>query len=143
MYNRSSVKFLGHQISFNAVEPTSLHVDSIKNFPIPKTVKQLRRFLGMVNFHHGLIHNCSKITSPLSKLINSKIFAWSTECQDSFDKLKCVLASKPIVHPPNPQKSFTLTTDASGYAIGGVLTQEPHQVIGYFSRNLTKPETRF
>ena len=141
------VKYLGHIISKHGVQVNPSKTDAISSFPVPKTQKQVKSFLGMCGFYRKFVESYSKIAAPLNMLLKKeyekKIF-WSAECQDSFDKLKQALLSAPILAYPDMNKPFMLTCDASKTAIGFVLGQMDSQgrehVIAYGGRSLSKAE---
>ena len=79
------------------------------------------------------------LTNALKKTL---VFTWTKECEESFNKLKDALAQEPVLKLPDFTKLFTVTTDASGQAVGGVLTQEGHPV-AYESRKLRIHELNY
>lgn len=89
---------MSHIIENNTVRPLKDYLTAVKNFPIPETRKNVCQFLGKVNFHHKFIPNSAIILDPLHNLLREDVkFIWSTECQESFDKIKQLLCSKPIL----------------------------------------------
>ena len=121
---------------------------AIQNYKCPETIRELRRYLGMVHFYHSMIPNCSKITSPLSSLLKtkSKKLLWTDEANKAFVKIKEMMTSDLVVQSPDYSKPFVLTTDASGHAIGAVLHQHMNSHIyniGYFWRTLYKYEQKY
>ena len=91
-FRKKEVKFLGHSISHNRISPLNDKIEAIKMLPPPTNVRELRRILGMVNFHHKLIPNCAKIIFPMTKLLrksNNAKFVWTPEADASvLPKLK-------------------------------------------------------
>ena len=97
-------------------------------WPKPKNISELRSFLGLTGYYHKFVQNYSGIASPLTELLKKdKPYTWSTFCQEAFQELKKRLTSAPILCNPDPKLKFTLTTDASGYAMGTVLSQDDGQ----------------
>lgn len=93
-----SVKYLGHIIQNNSVKPLKDNLISIKNFPIPKTQKNVRQFLGKINFYHKYVPNIAIKLDPLHNLLRKgQPFIWTKECQKSFDELKNILLTQPIL----------------------------------------------
>lgn len=92
----------------------------------PTTVKQLKTFCGMVSYYRQFILNCSRIASPLYKLLKKDAtFEWTEAQENIFQHLKSKLISRPILQYPDFSKEFILTTDASNLGLGAVLSQGP------------------
>ena len=141
------VSYLGHIISEDGVKPDPKKLDAVWKFPIPKTDKNVKQFLGLAGYYRRFIQGFSKIAKPLTELLKNNVkFHWSKEQQKSFDTLRMLLCCEPLLQYPDFSKTFVLTTDASGYAIGGILSQGPigrDLPIAYTSRLLTKPEINY
>ena len=122
---RKEVDYLGYHISEKGIAPQEKNIETIKNYPEPKTLKQARSFLGMVNFYRRLIPKCSIIQHPLCRLIGKKSLQWTMECQWAFEELKEKLISPPILAFPDYTSSepLKLVVDASDDGIGGCLMQ--------------------
>lgn len=124
MFARPEVINPGHKISKKGVQADCSKVESVKCFPVPKNQKQVRSFLGLTNFYRKFIEGYSHIATPLNNLLKDEVpFKWSVKCQQAFDQLKNVLCSSSVLAYPNMSKSFILTTDSSGTAIGYILGQ--------------------
>ncbi|CAB0040138.1 unnamed protein product [Trichogramma brassicae] len=116
--------FLGHIVSEKGVEPDPRKVEATSNWPRPTNVKQIRQYLGTTGYYRRFIKDYARIASPLSNLTKkNKPFEWTEECETSFLTLKQHLCKAPILQFPDMNQKFTLTTDASDYAIGAVLSQ--------------------
>lgn len=141
---RSEVTYLGHKISDKGISPDESKYEVIKNFPVPTNADEVRRFVAFCNYYRKFIENFAKIAIPLNKLLRkNEKFNWSQECQDSFETLKQSLLTPTILQYPDFTKEFTLTTDASDYACGAVLSQNYNGVelpIAFTSRSFTKGE---
>lgn len=108
------MSFLGHVVSENATSTDPSKLESIKNWPVPKTVKDIRSFLGSCSYYRKFVPKFADIARTLHKLTESKAeFLWNSDCQQAFDKLKRALASSPILSYPNNEGVFILDTDAS------------------------------
>lgn len=144
---RKEVAYLGHLITQDGVKPNPSKVDCILNFPVPKKSKDIQSFLGLAGYYRRFIPNFAKISKPLTKLLKKDTpFLFDSECNSSFDELKKALVSNPILIYPNFQEPFLLTTDASAFAIGAVLSQGPvgkDLPIAYASRTLCNAETKY
>lgn len=119
----------------------------MKNWPTPKTVQELRSFLGLVSYYRRFISNCSRIARPLHKLVEKDVeFNFDQDCEEAFSLLKNKLITSPILVYPSRNEKFVLDTDASDFAIGAVLSQVQdgvERVIGYASRTLGKHERKY
>ena len=121
---KSSLDYLGFKIGNGELHPLKPKIQVITDFPIPKTRKELRRFLGMIGFYRKFCRNFSDVVSPLTNLTSPKKgFVWTKECQAAFEQAKLMLATEPVLSIPNFQKPFKLMTDASNLGIGSVLFQ--------------------
>lgn len=142
-----SVKYLGHIIHNNTVRPVRDNLVSIKDFPIPKTQKNVRQFLGKINFYHEYIPKSSVILEPLHNLLRkSQKFVWSVECQNSFERIKNLLCSQPILEIFDQNLPINIHTDASLEGIGAVLKQtQPNgkdKPVAYFSKKLNQVQKK-
>ena len=99
-----------------------INVNKIKKFPIPINVKQVQSFVDMVNYFRPLIYNLSDILRPIINLTkkNTK-FVWTQDYQEAFDSIQNILVESPTVKNIVPNKDLCLVTDASLYAICGIL----------------------
>ena len=119
-------------------------VSKIKN---PRTIKELRAILGLVGFYRRFIQDFRKIAEPLYKLLNKKErFTWSKECESAVEQLKQALQKAPILGYPNDTDPYTLTTDASLFGIGAIIShrqQWGERVIAYASKTLSKSHRNY
>ena len=122
-FAQDEVPYLGFIVSARGVQPNPEKIKAVLNYPVPDNFKALRQFLGMSNYYRRFIQGYSQIVEPLHKLTrkSSKQFQWTSECQNSFDKLKLLLTTPPILAYPSFEKQFIVSTDASGVAIGATL----------------------
>ncbi|CAB0031393.1 unnamed protein product, partial [Trichogramma brassicae] len=144
---RKEVGFLGHIVSERGVEMDPKKISVMTEFPQPKTVRNVRQFLGMAGYYRRFIQDFSKIAKPLHDLTKKGVkFEWKDAHEDSFQTLKTRLTTAPILIFPDFDKPFTLTTDASDLAIAAVLSQEKDgfdHPVGYLSRVLNKAEVNY
>ena len=123
-------------------------MDLISNLPSPKTVKEVRSFLGRACFYRRFIKDFSKVSRPLCNLLTKDVpFIFDDSCLVAFEKLKQLLTSSPIIQPPNWSLPFELMCDdASDYAVEAVLGQRvdriPH-VICYASMTLNDAQLNY
>ncbi len=116
--------FLGHEISRNGIRPPSDRVEILKNYPIPSNRKELQRALGLFNWFRKYIPNYSAIASPLYYLLKKNVlYQWTTECDESFQKLKDTIVQSEALAFPNFNIEFRLAVDTSSKGIGYMLYQ--------------------
>ncbi|XP_076271644.1 uncharacterized protein LOC143203410, partial [Rhynchophorus ferrugineus] len=144
---KKSVEFLGHVITPEGIKPNPKKVSAIKNFEIPKTPKEIKSFLGLIGYYRKFIKNFAKITKPLRQCLkkNSKV-NHDRAFIEAFETCKNILMNDPILQHPDFQKPFILTTDASNFAIGAVLSQGTignDLPIAYASRTLSTTECNY
>ena len=139
-FAQKSVEFLGYSVAHNKLQPLITKCAAISKFPVPTTVKQAQRFLGMVNYYRRFLRNCSDIEKPIQNFI-SKGEKWSVEQDKAFESLKNSLMKNPVLVPFKQDGSYRLTTDASKIGVGAVLEEVDSfgkllGVVGYFSKSL-------
>lgn len=144
---KRSVQYLGHVVSADGVTTDPEKIEAVKKWKCPETVTEVRSFLGLASYYRRFIQGFSDIARPLHRLTEkSREFEWTNDCDKAFAELKERLISAPILSYPLPECDFILDTDASGYALGAVLSQIQdgrEKVIAYASRSLTKPEKNY
>ena len=119
------LSFLGHIVSPEGITVDPSRTEAIKNFPPPRDVKGIARFIGMVNFFHKFIPHFAERAAPLNMLRKKgEKFAWGTEQQSAFEDLKLAIINPPILRTADFSRKFTLQTDASSVAVAAVLLQE-------------------
>uniref|UniRef100_A0A2N9H911 Integrase catalytic domain-containing protein n=1 Tax=Fagus sylvatica TaxID=28930 RepID=A0A2N9H911_FAGSY len=138
---------LGHVVSSKGIEVDKAKVDLILHLPTPKTVRDVRSFLGHAGFYRRFIKDFSAISRPLCNLLlKESTFEWTESCEVAFKKLVQLLTSAPIMQAPDWSLPFEIMCDASDYAVGAVLGQrkdkKPH-VIYYASRTLNSAQMNY
>ncbi|CAN6706472.1 unnamed protein product [Malus baccata var. baccata] len=138
---------LGHIISENGIEVDKSKIDLVRHLPSPTSVREVRSFLGHAGFYRRFIKDFSKIAQPLCRLLQKEVaFEFTKECTASFNQLKELLTTAPIIVPPDWSLPFELMCDASDYTLGAVLGQrkdkKPH-VIYYASRTLNDAQLNY
>nr|GFC62823.1 reverse transcriptase domain-containing protein [Tanacetum cinerariifolium] len=138
---------LGHKISKKGIEVDKAKIEVISKLPHPTTVKGIRSFLGHVGFYRRFIKDFSKISRPMTHLLEKNSpFIFSNECIQAFRTLKDKLTEAPILIAPNWDQPFELMCDASDYAVGVFLGQriEKHfQPIHYASKTMNQVEANY
>lgn len=151
---KKTIEFLGHIITYNKITVDPEKVATIRDYAEPKTLKQLRSFLGLSGYYRRFIKDYARITKPLtiylrgdnggiSKNQSAKIpITLDDTALDAFKKIKMLLQEKVELYQPDFNKPFELTTDASNYAIGAVLSQERNPIT-FISRTLSSTEQNY
>lgn len=166
---QTSVRYLGHIVSENGVETDPEKTNALKTWPIPKTLKELKSFLGFAGYYRRFIKDYSALVKPLNELTRGypplrksckdkensihyfdpkKPFSdrWTSECQLAFESLIEKLTSAPVLGFADPRKPYILHTDASTTGLGAALYQQQDEqlrVIAYASRGLSSSEARY
>ncbi|KAL6419715.1 hypothetical protein ACFW04_013679 [Cataglyphis niger] len=144
---RKEVGYLGHIISDQGVKPDPAKIQAVKEFPTPRNAKNIKQFLGLAGYYRRFIPNFSKTARPLTNLLKKEEpFVWKKEQESAFVQLREALCTEPILQYPDFTKPFVVTTDASGHAIGGILSQGPigkDLPISYTSRLLNAAEKNY
>ena len=142
-----SVNFLGHIVSADGVRPDLTNVQKVRDWPVPKTVKDIKGFLGLCSYYRRFVPDFSNRAAPMNHLTQKGVdFQWTQECQQAFDFFKDTLTSEPIMAFPVFTEPFMLYTDASDLAVGSVLTQvhdSREHVIAYASSTLDDTQKRW
>ena len=141
---RNELKFLGFRVTSEGLKTDARICDDVRDFPQPKSVKEIRSFLGLAQFYRKFIRDYSKLAKPLNDLLKKDHkFVWTDKCEESFKIIKDALTNPPILAHPNLDKPFKLYTDASDFSVGYVLCQEDtstgtEKVIAYGGKSLQK-----
>lgn len=145
---RTEVSYLGHVVTPDGVKPNPDKIHAIKNYPIPKTATEIKAFLGLLGYYRKFIKDFADLTKPFTKCLkkDATIKYNDPEYINCFNTCKNVLINEPILQYPDYKKPFNLTTDASQYAIGAILSQGPigsDLPIAYASRTLNSSEINY
>jgi transposase InsO family protein len=148
-FMQSEITFLGHRLSAGGMAPVVEHVAAVESFPQPVDLKQLQRFLGLLNYYRRFVPGMAKILVPLTNATAGKPkgkLVWTQEMLDSFQAAKAALAAAVPLHFPDPAANLSLAVDASGSHVGAVLQQQSGvfwQPLSFFSRKLSAAEQRY
>ena len=154
---REEIEYLGHVVSGKGISTNPKKVEAVAKWPTPKTVYDVRSFLGFVGYYRRFIKDFSKIAKPIREVITGlenqskrsakKTFIEWTEAADSaFEHLKKLYTSTPILAYPDYKLPFVLHTDSSSEGLGAVLYQKQNgklRVIAYASRSVSKSESHY
>ncbi|KAJ2952044.1 hypothetical protein O0L34_g4305 [Tuta absoluta] len=139
--------YLGHIITPDGVKPNPDKIAAIIKYPIPKTTKQIKGFLGLLGYYRRFIPDFARLTKPLTTCLKKGAKVKLTpEYLKCFENCKTLLTNDPILQYPDFSKEFNLTTDASNVALGAILSQGPigsDRPIAYASRTLNDSEMNY
>lgn len=143
----SHVKYLGHIISPEGIRTDPEKIAAILDMKEPRNPKEVQIFLQTCSWYRKFIDKFAHVSQPLCSLTKkTSPWIWDGKVQNSFNQLKKLLTTAPILRQPDDNMPFILFTDASSYAIGAVLVQgsrDDQRPIEYASRLLTKPECNY
>ncbi|KAB0790077.1 hypothetical protein PPYR_15601 [Photinus pyralis] len=145
---QTSVSYLGFEISIGQIKPGSGKVKDIEEFPTPKSVHNIRQFLGLTGYFRHFVENYASIAIPLTTLLRkTEKFKWGVSEQTSFNKLRKALTEKPILAIFNPTAETEVHTDASAQGIAGIMLQKQSDgrlhPVAYYSRQTTHAENKY
>lgn len=141
------VSFLGHVVSADGIAVDSSKIDTIRGWPAPGNVTELRSFLGLAGYYRAYVPQYSKIAADLTTLTGkNQAWVWGEAQQKAFDELKKRLSSTPVLVVPDVDLPFVIHTDASDFAVGAVLEQnQGHglQPVAYLSKKLNAAQCNY
>nr|VZI36109.1 unnamed protein product [Spirometra erinaceieuropaei] len=127
VFGVNPLDLLGHHVDQHGITPLT-EVQCILSFPVPNTLTQLRRFIGLINYYRRFIPHCAAILAPLTDLLKSKAkpIELSPAAHAAFEEAKKALADATMLHrlSSDAHAQLILTTDASTTAVGAVLHQQ-------------------
>ncbi|CAG4937253.1 unnamed protein product [Parnassius apollo] len=133
-------------------KPTPDKVSAILNYPLPKNIKELRRYLGVLNFYRRFVPNAARVQAPLNCLLSGMSLKattpinWTTELEKSFEESKESIVKATLLAHPDPRARLAIVTDASDSAIGAVLQQKSGAEwipLGFFSKKLNNAQRKY
>jgi hypothetical protein len=148
-FGRRSVDLLGHVVEAGTVRMDDKKEQAVQNWPTPKSLSEIRAFLGLAGYYRRFIHQFARIVVPLTELACKKPeFAWNPRAEKAFNDLKQAMVKAPVLLIPDtgPETRYTLYTDASGFALGAVLLQDQGQGlqhVAYHARKMNKHEVHY
>jgi hypothetical protein len=146
-FGKTTIKYLGFVVSPEGVQIDRDKLAPLLDYPVPKSVKDTRRFLGLCGWYRTFIENFSDIAEPLNRLLKKSLaFSWKEAQQSAFQKLKQAIVDSAVLAFPNFNEKFIVRTDASDYGISGVLAQKVNGLerpIAFASRSVTKAEQSY
>ena len=159
---KSEITYLGHIVSQEGIRTDPEKTEAVKSWPIPKTVKDVRAFLGFTGYYRRFIRNYARIARPLNDLLvrhrtakkdkakrpraKKSPFEWTDSQQKAFEALKEKLTNPPVLAYADYRCQFKHHTDASSTGLGAVLYQNQDgqdRVVSYASRSLRLSEKNY
>ncbi|KAL5009890.1 hypothetical protein ScPMuIL_012195, partial [Solemya velum] len=144
---KKELVYLGHMISEEGISTNPNKVEAVKHWPVPNSVKDVQKFLGLASYYRCFVQDFSTLAHPLTNLTHKGAkFDWTIACQEVFETLQGKLIISPILSYPDFSCPFILDTDSSDYGVGAVLSQlrgDKEVVITYFSKTLSKEQKNY
>jgi hypothetical protein len=142
-FAREELEYLGYWITQEGVKPLSKKVEAINNLKTPTTRKQVRSFVGMINYYRDMWIRRSEVLAPLTALTSKNAkWQWTEIEQNAFNTMKRILARETLLSYPDFNKPFHIHTDASKIQLGAVISQND-KPIAFYSRKLKPAQTRY
>jgi hypothetical protein len=142
-FGRSETEYLGFWITRTGISPLPKKVEAITNLDPPKDKKQLRRFIGIVNYYRDMWIRRSDTLAPLNALTcKNTPWQWTAVHQKAFDDMKRIMARETLLAYPNFNLPFDIHTDASHHQLGAVISQNGRPV-AFYSRKLNPAQSRY
>lgn len=151
VFGQSEVRFLGYQVSADGTRPLPEKIQAINEFEQPTTAKQLRRYLGMLNFYRRFMSNAAQVQAPLNELLRGNVKGktpvnWTPEAAAAFEESRASLARAALLAHPKQDAPLAVFTDASDFTVGAVLQQWVHgawEPLAFFSKKLSSAERKY
>lgn len=151
-FGRTKINFLGYEVTEHGIRPTTEKTEAISNYPKPKTVIELRRFLGMLNFYRDCLPHQAELQTELNKYIHNQKkndktpIEWTREAEIAFEKCRQSISEATTLAFPVPAGALSIMTDASDHSIGAVLQQEinnKRKPLAFFSKAMSATQRRY
>jgi hypothetical protein len=146
-FEQTTVEYLGVIVSHNTLSVDPIKTDAVRDWPMPKKLKEVQEFTGFLNFYRRFVPNFSRIARPLYDLTKkNERFDWTLKCKEAFEELKDRICSAPILRLARDNGRFRIEADACDYATGAVLSQEQEGVyhpIAFYSKSLNEVERNY
>ena len=139
----TEVKFLGHVVSASSVSVDLEKVEAVMSWERPKSVFEIRSFLGLAGYYMRFIEDFSRLAAPMTRLTRKEVkFEWDDRCEEPFQELKRRITTAPILIMSDRGQGYTMYCDASRAGLGCVLMQSK-RVVAYGSRQLKNHEQNY
>jgi hypothetical protein len=141
------ITFLGHVVSEEGTRLDPGKIEAFLHFPQPKTVTNVRSFLGLTGYYRNYVRGYSRLAAPLFELTKKDVnCVWDMGCQHAFQELKGALVDAPVLTRPDFKRIFCLDVDWSPRGVGAILSQKEgrfEKVVAYANKSLTEAQRKF
>jgi RNase H-like domain found in reverse transcriptase/Reverse transcriptase (RNA-dependent DNA polymerase)/Integrase zinc binding domain/Retroviral aspartyl protease len=142
-FAQDQLEYLGYWITRQGIQPSQKKVEAIQAIQTPSNKRDLRRFIGMVNYYRDLWIRRSDVLAPLAALTSKTTkWTWTDVHQKAFELMKQIVSKETLLSYPNFRQPFDIYTDASKTQLGAVISQE-NRPIAFYSRKLSAAQTRY
>jgi RNase H-like domain found in reverse transcriptase/Reverse transcriptase (RNA-dependent DNA polymerase) len=142
-FAKGELEYLGYWLTRQGIQPQPKKVEAILRLSAPQNWRQLRHFLGMVNYYRDMWQRRSHLLAPLTALTAKEVpWKWGSEQQEVFEEIKKVISKETMLAFPRFDKPFHVYTDASKYQLGAVIMQEGRP-LAFYSRKLNSTQKRY
>ena len=140
---KAEVSYIGHCLTKEGLKPDPENIRAVQEMQRPQNLKELRTFLGFMQYLDKFMPNMANVSAPLRQLLEKNIeWHWDKEQEESFNALKSMASCTPVLGYNDHEKSITLSVDTSSKGLGAVILQEG-KPIAYASRALTPTQERY
>ena len=147
LFDKHEIDFLGLIISPNTIRMDPAKVEAIRNWPTPKSKREVQQFLGFVNFYRRFMQSFAKIAKLLTKLMGNLLWEWTPEQQEVFKGLQTQIAEEVTLRILDDEGQFRIETDASEYTTGAILSQQSQagtwKPVAFISQSLNETEQNY
>src|SRR3989441_6710890 len=148
VFGVSSGKLLGFIVGPDGIKIDPEKINAIQEMESPKTEKQVRSFIGKIQYISRFISKLSVTCEPIFRLLKKdQPVKWNSECQEAFEKIKSYLTNPPVLSPPQPGRPLTLYMSVEDLGVGAMLAQSDEggveNAIYYLSKKLLPAEVKY
>ena len=142
-FMQQELEYLGYLLTPNGIKPQPKKVEAISRILAPKNRRQLRRFLGMINYYRDMWRRRSHILAPLTDMVSKSVpWTWTDIHQQAFEQAKQMVMREAMLAYPDFSDVFHVFTDASDYQLGGVIMQK-EKPLAFYTRKLNKAQKKY